>query len=490
MRWKDLKASLSDFWREFRRYKIGIAGLILLLFFVSVSVLAPYIASEEGYRRWRDITFWEDLPRGVPPEWIIYFTAEKLPKHVIEDLYEAADVREIGGKVREFTYIYDYKHDYDKPPTDIIVKVKGKYYNPDRPPTIVVFLERPDDLNPKGPDLELASKKLVGVGGGANLTYIPLEARVLVTSEQSAKQKALEIARSVEPPEVIAGLTLEILDPNLVFFSKLQPGITSESRAQPLKGDYQLILKIYVFDRRDEIEFVRVILAGRVYGFMGTDSQRRDLYVGLVWGTRIALLIGLLTSTLSVWLGAMYGITSAYAGGNTELVMQRIVEIWYSIPILPILIMLAAVWKPSVWNLVLLMVVFGWTGTAIIVRSMGLQLKEQTYIEAARAVGAGGLRIITKHMLPQILPYMFASMALGVPGAILTEAGISFLGLGDVNMPTWGQILHDANANQAAINGMWWWVIPPGLAIALVGLTFVLIGNALDRVLNPRLRTR
>lgn len=490
MRWKDVKESIRDFWREFRRYKIGIAGLALLILFVGVSILAPYIASEEGYKRWRDITFWEDLPRGVPPEWIVYFTHEKLPRHTIEDMFEPTSVREIGGKIRELTYIFEYDYEYDKPPTDIILKIKGKYYNAEKPPTIVVFLERPDNLNPKGPDLELASKKLIGTGGGENLTYIPLDARVLVTAEQTAKQKALELIRSVEPPEVIAGITLEILDPNLIFFSKLQPGISSESKAEPLKGTYQLIVKIYVFNKKDEIEDVRIIMAGRVYGFMGTDTQRRDLFVGLVWGTRIALLIGLLTSTLSVWLGAMYGITSAYAGGNKELVMQRIVEIWYSIPMLPILIMLAAVWKPSVWNLVILMVVFGWTGTAIVVRSMGLQLKEQTYIEAARAVGAGGVRIITKHMLPQILPYMFASMALGVPGAILTEAGISFLGLGDVNMPTWGQILHDANANQAAINGMWWWVIPPGLAIALVGLTFVLIGNALDKVLNPRLRTR
>ena len=206
--------------------------------------------------------------------------------------------------------------------------------------------------------------------------------------------------------------------------------------------------------------------------------------------TRIALLIGVLTAVLSVWIGGLYGITNAYAEGLKSMLMQRINEIVYSIPVLPLLILLSAIFKPSIWILILLLVVFSWSGISIVVRSMGLQIKEQTYIEAAKAVGAGSLRIVLRHMLPQILPYMFASMALSVPVAILTEASISFLGLGDVSKPTWGQILHDANVHQAALNGMWWWVIPPGLAIALVGLTFVLIGSALDKILNPKLRHR
>ena len=119
---------------------------------------------------------------------------------------------------------------------------------------------------------------------------------------------------------------------------------------------------------------------------------------------------------------------------------------------------------------------------------MALQIKEQVYVEAARVLGAGTGRIIFRHMVPQLLPYAFAQMALSVPSAVLSEASLSYLGLGDPTAVTWGQILHDAQVAGAAVNGYWWWVIPPGLAIALVGLTFVLIVTALDRVLNPRLR--
>jgi peptide/nickel transport system permease protein len=138
--------------------------------------------------------------------------------------------------------------------------------------------------------------------------------------------------------------------------------------------------------------------------------------------------------------------------------------------------------------IVLLLVIFGWMGIARIARSMALQIKEQTYIEAAKALGAGNGRIIFKHILPQLLPYAFAVIALSVPGAVISEASLSFLGIGDPSAVTWGQILNAAQAQSATTKGYWWWVLPPGLGIAVVGLTFVLIGTALDKILNPRLR--
>jgi len=139
-------------------------------------------------------------------------------------------------------------------------------------------------------------------------------------------------------------------------------------------------------------------------------------------------------------------------------------------------------------QLVAFLVLFGWMGTSKIARSMALQIKQQTYIEAARALGASTRRIVFKHMVPQLLPYAFAHIALSVPGAILAEAGLSFLGLTSQNMITWGHMLSDAHTNGATLNGYWWQVIPPGLAIAFVGLIFVLIGVSLDTVLNPRLK--
>ncbi|HBJ82103.1 ABC transporter permease, partial [Pseudothermotoga sp.] len=186
----------------------------------------------------------------------------------------------------------------------------------------------------------------------------------------------------------------------------------------------------------------------------------------------------------------IYGVVSAYYGGIVDSIMQRIWEVFINIPLLPVLIVLSAIFKPSIWNLIVMMSLFFWVGPVKTVRSMALQIKEETYVEAARALGASHGRIIFRHMIPILIPYAFASMALNVPSAILYEATVSLLGLGDATIVTWGQILHDAMSGGAVTNGLWWWVVPPGVAIALVGMTFAFLGFAMDTILNPKLRTR
>jgi peptide/nickel transport system permease protein len=136
------------------------------------------------------------------------------------------------------------------------------------------------------------------------------------------------------------------------------------------------------------------------------------------------------------------------------------------------------------------MCIFFWVGPVKTVRSMALQIKEHSYIEAAKALGASHRRILFRHMVPQLIPYSFASMALSVPGAILFEATISLIGLGDPTIVSWGQVLRDAFASGAVLQGVWWWIVPPGVAIALMGMTFAFIGFAMDTILNPKLKTR
>jgi len=121
---------------------------------------------------------------------------------------------------------------------------------------------------------------------------------------------------------------------------------------------------------------------------------------------------------------------------------------------------------------------------------MALSVKTREFVHASSVMGQKNSRIIFRHIIPQLLPYAFASVAISVPAAITTEAGLSFLGLGDPTFPTWGQILHDANASGAITQGLWWWMMPPGVMIAVTGLAFVFIGNALDAIVNPRLRSR
>jgi len=157
-------------------------------------------------------------------------------------------------------------------------------------------------------------------------------------------------------------------------------------------------------------------------------------------------------------------------------------------PALPLLIILAVTIGNSIFLIVGFLVLFGWVGIAKVSRSMALQIKTLQYVEAAKIMGQKDYKIIFKHMIPQLLPYAFASIAISVPAAITTEAGLSFLGLGDPTFPTWGQILHDANTYGAAARGLWWWILPPGIMIAVTGLAFVFIGHAMDVVVNPRLK--
>jgi peptide/nickel transport system permease protein len=187
-------------------------------------------------------------------------------------------------------------------------------------------------------------------------------------------------------------------------------------------------------------------------------------------------------------IGVLFGITSAYYGGWVDSLMQRVYEIFVSMPLLPLMIVISAVFELNIWAVIALMCLFFWTGSQKTVRAIGLQIKEETFIEASKGFGAPSRWIIFKHMFPLLLPYSLAHMALIVPAAIVYEATLSLLGLGDRTIVTWGQILQGAFSSGAVINGYWWWVIPPGLAIALVGMAFAFIGFAMDIVIAPRLR--
>ncbi len=309
---------------------------------------------------------------------------------------------------------------------------------------------------------------------------------IRISADKEAKAAAYNFAARHDAEAQRVGK--DLLAPTAILFAQAQAGIFRQPAA--LRGTYRIAADFLLPERDGKIEQLAILLPGSAAGWLGTDSSRRDVWSGVVAGLRWALLIGLLTAVVAVSVGVVYGVVSAYAGGWVDALMQRVFEIFLSIPLLPVLIVMSAVFKPSLWTLILMMSAFFWVGPVKTVRSMGLQIKEETYIEASRAFGASGLRIIFKHIVPLLVPYAFASMALYVPSAIVYESTISVLGLGDSTIVTWGQILHDALIGGAVLNGQWWWVIPPGLAIALMGMTFAFLGFAMDKILNPRLRTR
>ncbi len=227
--------------------------------------------------------------------------------------------------------------------------------------------------------------------------------------------------------------------------------------------------------------------SGNTY-ILGTDAYGRDIFSQLIWGSRIALLVGFAASFLSVLIGVIVGIVAGYSGGWVDVVLMRFTDVVLVMPFLPLIIVLAAVMGPSIWNIILAITLVGWPGTARIIRSQVLSLKERPFIDAARVTGASNTRIMFRHIMPNVLPLAFLYMTFAVTGAILGEASLSFIGLGDPNTMSWGMMLYYVSHGYTLT--AWWWMLPPGIAITFLVLGFFLVGRAFEEIINPRLRRR
>jgi peptide/nickel transport system permease protein len=221
---------------------------------------------------------------------------------------------------------------------------------------------------------------------------------------------------------------------------------------------------------------------------LGTDDRGHDIMSQTLLGSRIALLVGFLSAGFSIGIGLVVGLVSGYYGGNVDAVLMRFTDVILVLPALPLLIVFAAMMSPSIWNIIFIIAILGWGGVARVIRSEVLSLKERPFIDSARVTGASKSRIMFKHIAPNVLPYALLYMTFAISGAILFEAALSFIGLGDPSTVTWGMMLNyvqHSNALEA-----WWWLLPPGVCITLVCLAFFLLGRAFDEIVNPRLRRR
>jgi len=229
--------------------------------------------------------------------------------------------------------------------------------------------------------------------------------------------------------------------------------------------------------------------------WLGTDHLGRSVLTLIIWGSRVSLAIGLLATLISVVIGAVVGILAGFFAGWRDAALMRFTDWFLVLPFLPLVIVLATligggVGSGGVWLTAFVIGITSWPGTARLVRSQTLTVKERPYIERARALGASNWHLISRHILPNVFPIIFANTIIIVAIAILSETTLAFLGLGDPNQISWGVILDQAFNNGGVIAGQWWWVVPPGLAVVLVALAFTMIGYALDEILNPRLRRR
>lgn len=221
---------------------------------------------------------------------------------------------------------------------------------------------------------------------------------------------------------------------------------------------------------------------------LGTDSFGGDILSSLIYGARVSLIVGFSTGIAVPLLGAVLGAMAAFFGGGTDCLIMFLVDVVMVLPGLPLMILVATYVGGSYWIVVLLFTFLGWAGGCRMVRGRILSEKSAPYVEAARSYAAPWPRILFRYLLPSTYPLLAVAAARTAAGSVLAEAGLSFLGFGDPAAVSWGKMLAEAQSQGALLFGAWWWVLFPGLAVALLALSFINLGYALEEVFNPRLR--
>jgi peptide/nickel transport system permease protein len=221
---------------------------------------------------------------------------------------------------------------------------------------------------------------------------------------------------------------------------------------------------------------------------LGLDDGGIDMVTLLIWGMRTSLIVGFAATFVSMVIGGTIGVVAGYFGGGTDTVLMRITDYFLVIPDVPLMIVVAAIWGPSLFHIIIVIGILLWTSTARVIRAQVKSVRERVYVKRVRALGAGHTRIVVRHVLPQVAPLLVASTVLTIAVAIFDETALSFLGLGDPSSISLGRIIENAFERAAISAGAWWAIVPPGVVVALLILACSLVGGALEDALNPRLR--
>ncbi|MFC4111929.1 ABC transporter permease [Nonomuraea zeae] len=224
--------------------------------------------------------------------------------------------------------------------------------------------------------------------------------------------------------------------------------------------------------------------------WLGTTQTGQDILTQIVYGARISMGVGLLSAVIATVFAVLVGLVGGYFGGAVDETLSVLTNIFLVLPALPLIIVLAGYLpQRGVASVAVVIAVTGWAWGARVLRAQTLSVRRRDFVQAARAGGEGPFRIVFFEILPVLLPVIATSFLATVVGAILAEAGLSFLGLADLSTVSWGSMLYFAQNGQALLIGAWWWFIPPGLCIALIGTGLALVNFGIDEIANPRLRT-
>ena len=461
---------IKGFWEEFSANKIGLAGLAIVIIYVFLAIFSPWLTPHDP------ITTRNLADSFAVPGWITIFPQySNLPPTVPHIISWQID--EIQGSLthRDVTYGRNVMINYTgKMGETAQLRLATNFtYNYDPPKRFYCKFQW------KAQKVENAVYALQLFLVTANGTQYRIW-RAAPSEDVGGEY----VHRESSHDHTLRGLGLTPGKDNLAQIA------FSES------GTYELVIQIDLRPLSEgaiagiSIEEGEFWIMGLVHGILGTDHVGGDLFSQLIYGSQISLTLGLSAAILGTAIGILYGVISGYVGGVSDEIMMRIVDVLICLPVLPLLLALTSIYGASVLWIIVLIAIFGWQGLARIIRSQVLSLRETAFVECARASGASKFYIMIRHLVPNVFPIAFASLVLRVPGAILTEATLSFLGFGDPAAPTWGRMLNHAWGHGAFGRLAWWWIIPPGLAITTICLAFVFMGHAIDEVVNPRLRRR
>jgi peptide/nickel transport system permease protein len=441
--------SFKNSLRNLFYYPSAILGMLVVFLLVFTAVYAMIkIPYREAIRLWRGgEEVWYQNPKFAPPAWINFFSSKKYAESFAVRTTDESMVKKVtpgaeGTATMEASYTFDFLSDYY--PQEMILYLSSRYQ--EKQPFISVEWLTPDGRKIRIVNTALAQKQ----------TY-------RFSQDQKLKAK-------LRTDDIIPAL-----------FSDPETG-------DIIKGTYQLLVTGATFEPESDIN-LEFVLHGQVFGLAGTDHSRRDLVLPLLWGAPVALAFGLIASLGTSILTMVIAAVGTWYGGWLDELIQRITEINLVLPFLSLLILIGTFYSRSIWVILgatILLSIF--TGAIKGYRSIFVQVKESMYIEAARAYGASSPRIVFLYLIPRMIPLLIPGLVSSVPAFVFLEASLAVLGLGDPVLPTWGKIIENANSNGALYRGYYYWILEPATLLMITGLGFAMLGFALDRVFNPKLR--
>ncbi|HEY8497067.1 MAG TPA: ABC transporter permease [Limnochordales bacterium] len=432
-------------------YPSAVAGMVIILLLVALSIYAmATMPLAQAITLWRaGEGIWQDTPRNAAPAWLNWFRREKLPVTQVFDstqLPESKTRQDLGGGLTEIRIVFPFEFYYDAFPQEINIFTTASFQQ-----------ARPN----------------------LNMTWITPDGREIPLGNSTLRAtESFRLAQDARLTRRLGGRSAEVglfADPN-------------SSTPRVLKGTYQLVLEGLVFEEGADID-AKLVVYGQLHGLAGTDHLRRDLMVSLLWGTPIALAMGFVAAVGSTVTTMIIAAIGAWYGGWVDGLIRRVTEVNLILPVLPILIMVGTLYNRSlaaIMGLFVLLSIF--SGSILTYRALFLQIKEAPYIEGARSYSASNLRIVFRYMVPRVMPVLLPQFVTLIPSFVFLEANLAVLGLGDPLLPTWGKVLFEAESNGALFNGHYYWVLAPSVLLLITGLGFSMLGFALDRVFNPRLR--